>query len=109
MASEVAGSVNGDAASDKEGAVDGADDFKRGDLAGGTGERIATVGAGMRDEQAGFGERLEDLGEKLWRDMVGVGDGFGRGCAADGGRHGGAQRLLGEVLDVEVWDVETWE
>ena len=91
--------MNGDATGDKERAVDGANDFEGGDLGGRTGERVAAVGAGVRDEDAGLGERLEYLGKELRRDVVGVRDGFGRGCAGDGLRCGGAARLLGKILE----------
>ena len=59
--SEVAGSVNRDAAGDEERAVDGADDLKGGDLGRRAGEGIAAVGSGVGDEDSGAGEGLEDL------------------------------------------------
>ncbi len=93
MAGEVAGSVNGDATGDEERAVDGADDLKGGDLRGRTGERVAAVGAGVGDEQAGLGQGLENLGEQGRRDVVGLGDVLGalaRRCGSV---------LLGEVLE----------
>ena len=77
MAGEVAGAVNGDATGDEERAVDGADDFEGGNLAGGLGQRVAAVGAGVGDEQAGAGEGLQDLGQQGRRDVVGLGDVLG--------------------------------
>ena len=38
------------------------------------GEGIAAVGAGVGDEEAGAGQGLQDLGEELRRDVVGLGD-----------------------------------
>ena len=77
MTGEVAGSVNRDATGDEEWAVDGADDFKGRDLGGRTGQGVAAVGAGVRDEQAGAGEGLQDLGQQRRRNVVGLGDVFG--------------------------------
>jgi hypothetical protein len=62
MACEVAGSVNGDATSDKERAVDGADDLEGGDLGGRPGERVTAIGSGVREEQTGASESLQNLG-----------------------------------------------
>ena len=41
------------------------------------GQGVAAVGAGVRDQHAGAGEGLEDLGEQLRRDVVGLGDVLG--------------------------------
>jgi len=99
MAREVAGSVNGDATGDEKRAVDGADNFESGDFVGRSGEGVTAVGAGVGDKQTGFGEGLKDLGQKLRRDVVCLGDVLGRLggiCAiADGGSEG---LLLGEIL-----------
>jgi hypothetical protein len=94
MACEVAGSVNGDATSDKERAVDGADDLEGGDLGGRPGERVTAIGSGVREEQTGASESLQNLGQQRRRNVVGLGDILG----ALGGNagHGG---LLGEVLE----------
>ena len=75
--------------------VDGADNFKRGDLICGTGQSVAAIGAGMGDEEAGTGERLENLGQQRRRYVVGLGDVFG----ALGYRLRRRGRLLGEVLE----------
>jgi hypothetical protein len=62
------------------------------------GQCVAAVGAGVRDQQAGFGEGLEDLGQQLRRDVVGLGDVLGGGRCA-GERVEAGVRLLGEVLE----------
>src|ERR1700761_5782234 len=77
VAREVAGAVNGDAAGDEQRAVNGADDLEGGDGGGGAGQCVTTVGAGVGDEDAGTGEGLEDLGQELRRDVVGLGDVLG--------------------------------
>ena len=41
---------------------------------GGAGQRVAAVGAGVGDEQAGAGERLQDLGQQRRGDVIGLGD-----------------------------------
>src|SRR5215472_9666730 len=76
-AGEVAGSVDGDAARDEKRPVDRADDLEGGDLFCGLRQRVTTVGSGVRDEEAGLRERLQDLGEKLRRNVVGLGDVLG--------------------------------
>ena len=70
--------MNGDATGDEERAVDRADHFKGGDIAPRAGQGVAAVGACGRDQHTGAGERLQDLGQQLRRNMVGLGNVLGR-------------------------------
>lgn len=84
----VAGAVIGKTVSENNGAVDGADDFERGDTRGVAGKFITAIGAGERLDDAGFGQLLHDLGEKGDGEMVSVGN-----LARAGGRVGSGSEV----------------
>ena len=102
----VAGAVIGKAVGEDDGAINGANDFERGDALRGTGQPIATVGAGKRLDDAGFGQLLHDLGEQGDREMIGVGDfaGAGGGVGSGGQVAKGDQPVVGFFGQFEHWN-----
>src|ERR1700691_917498 len=88
---QVAGSVAGAAGGDKERPVNGVNDFEGGDFARALYQGIDTAHAGMGAQDADLRQPLQDLGEQLGRDVVGLGDVPG----AEGGR----VRVLGEIFE----------
>ena len=86
----VALSADGDAGSDEQRAVDGANHFEGRNRVGGAGQRVSAVGAVLRLQQASLGQALQNLGQSLGRNAVGIGD-ILRAARARGG-------VLGEML-----------
>src|SRR5215472_5257441 len=53
--------------------IDGLDYLKSRNRVRRTGERVAAVGTVLRLQQASFSQPLQNLGQRLWRNAVGVG------------------------------------